>query len=119
MNFAFGYLIYRFFFNIYNFLRHFYVFGTRYILHSWVRTLEKLDRTFAVKINLRHFFAPLYKDYSIIGRILGIIFRTIRIIIGTIIYFFVSILFLGIVLFWIFLLPLILVLIFKNYKFIY
>jgi hypothetical protein len=119
MNFAFGYLIYRFFFNVYNFLRHFYVFGTRYILYSWISTLEKLDRTFAVKINLRHFFAPLYKDYSIIGRILGIIFRTIRIIIGTIIYFFVSILFLGIVLFWIFILPLILVLVFTNYKFIY
>ena len=119
MNFAFGYLIYRFFFNIYNFLRHFYVFGTRYILHFWIGTLEKLDKTFAVKINLKYFFVPLYKDYSLMGRILGIIFRTIRIIIGTVIYFFVSILFLGIVLFWIFLLPLILILVFTNYKFIY
>jgi len=119
MNFAFVYLIYRFFFNIYNFLRHWYIFGTRFILHFWIGTLKKIDKTFAVKINLKYFFAPLYKDYSIIGRILGIIFRTIRIIIGIIIYFFVTILFLGIVLFWVFLLPLILVLIFINYKFIY
>ena len=81
--------------------------------------MENLDKTFAITLNLRYFFAPLYKDYSIMGRILGIIFRTIRIIIGTIIYFFISILFLGIVLFWIFLLPLILILVFTNYKFIY
>ena len=48
--------------------------------------LERLDRLFAVKINLRLLFHPLYRDYSIVGRILGPFFRFIRVGIGSLIY---------------------------------
>ncbi len=40
------------------------------------------DQSFALAITLRHFFEPLYKDYSVIGRILGIVFRSARLAIG-------------------------------------
>ena len=70
-DFALGYLLHRFFYRIFDFFRHWYVGGSRMIAHAFISTLENMDRSFAVKITLQHFFEPLYKDYSIIGRILG------------------------------------------------
>lgn len=104
MNFSLVYLINRFFFRIYAFLQHWYINGTKWIFHYWLSILESLDYSFAVKTNLRHFFEPMYKDYSIIGRILGIMFRSLRILIGGLIYLIISFLFLGLILIW-FLIP--------------
>ena len=56
-------------------------------------TLTAADRSLAVAITLRHFFEPLYKDYSIIGRILGIVFRSARVVIGGVCYFFLALAF--------------------------
>jgi hypothetical protein len=86
MSFSLVYIFGRFFFRIGSFLHHWYVHGTRAIWHAAVGQLEALDRTFAVKVTLRHFFEPLYKDYSPVGRILGIVFRTFRILIGAALY---------------------------------
>jgi hypothetical protein len=40
----------------------------------------------AVIITLRNLFAPLYQDYSIIGRIIGPVFRIFRVILGLILH---------------------------------
>jgi len=85
-DFALGYLLHRFFYRIYDFFRHWYVGGSRLIAHTFISTLENIDRSFAVKITLQHFFEPLYKDYSMIGRILGVFFRSVRILIGGMVY---------------------------------
>jgi hypothetical protein len=90
MDFAPIYLIQRFFYHIFDFFHHWYVDGSRAIANKYILTLEAADQSFAVKITLRHFFEPLYKDYSVIGRILGFIFRTGRIIIGGIVYLLIS-----------------------------
>ena len=58
------------------------------------------DQSFAVAITLRHFFEPLYKDYSVIGRILGIVFRAARVAIGGIFYILIALLFAIIYLVW-------------------
>ncbi|MGB9609022.1 MAG: hypothetical protein ACPL3E_01455, partial [Minisyncoccia bacterium] len=79
-----------FLFRIYEFLNHWYVKGTRWIFHYWISTLESLDYSFAIKVNLKHFFEPMYKDYSLIGRILSIFFRTLRILIGSFVYLIIS-----------------------------
>lgn len=92
-DFAVGYLFYRFFYRIIDFFRHWYVGGSRVIAHGFMITLEHLDQSFAVKITLLHFFEPLYKDYSAIGRVLGIIFRTFRVLIGAVIYLLITICF--------------------------
>ena len=63
-------------------------------------TLEAADQTFAIRITLRHFFEPLYKDYSIIGRILGVIFRTGRVIVGGVVYLLITIMFAVVYLVW-------------------
>lgn len=54
---------------------------------GWVvDRLEEMDYYIAWRETIRHFFEPLYKDYSIIGRFLGVIFRTGRLLVGTVIY---------------------------------
>lgn len=91
MNFAAIYLANRFFYRLTDFFHHWYVDASRVIAHAFISTLESLDRTFAVKITLQHFFQPLYGDYSVIGRIFGIFFRTIRSTIGLAVYLFCAI----------------------------
>ncbi len=101
MNFAFIYIIQRFLYRFVDFFHHWYVDGTRFIAHKFISVLTEMDKSFAVKITLRHFFDPLYKDYSIVGRILGIIFRSIRVAIGGAVYIVFAIVFLFLYLVWI------------------
>ena len=93
-DFALGYLFHRFFYRIFDFFQHWYVGGSRVIAHVFISTLEHIDRSLAVKITIVHFFEPLYKDYSVVGRVLGIIFRTFRIAIGTVVYVVITFFFL-------------------------
>lgn len=101
MDFAPVYLIQRFLYRILDFFHHWYVDGSRLIGHKFISTLEDADRTFALKITLRYFFQPLYKDYTVIGRILGFFFRTARILLGAALYFVIIILFLIFYLAWV------------------
>jgi len=78
------------------FLRRWLVFFRRWYYEAslswWLRVLEKiraLERIFAVKINARLWFQPLYGDYSAVGRVFGPIFRTGRILAGLGLYFFI------------------------------
>ncbi len=64
-------------------------------------TLTRADQSFAVAITLRHFFEPLYKDYSVIGRILGIVFRSVRVAIGGVCYLVIALVFAAVYLIWI------------------
>jgi hypothetical protein len=104
-DFALGYLVHRFFYRIFDFFRHWYVGGSRIIAHAFISTLEDIDRSFAVKITLQHFFEPLYKDYSVIGRILGVIFRSFRVAIGIVIYAVIAVCFAVAYVIWILALP--------------
>ncbi len=92
-DFALGYLFHRFFYQIFHFVKHWYVGGSRIIAHAFISTLESADRSFAVKITFSHFFEPLYKDYSIIGRILGFVFRLGRVVIGLVAYAAIAVVF--------------------------
>jgi hypothetical protein len=82
MDFSVVYLVRRFFYRFLDFFHHWYIDGSRAFGRRFMATLTAADQSFAVAITLRHFFEPLYKDYSIIGRILGIFFRTVRVVIG-------------------------------------
>jgi hypothetical protein len=65
--------------------------GSRLFGRKFIGVLTELDKTFAVRVTLKHFFEPLYKDYTIIGRIMGAIFRTFRVLIGAVIYLVVAV----------------------------
>src|SRR6185436_3340892 len=86
MDFAPIYLVRRFFYRFFDFFTHWYVDGSRAFGRTFIETLANIDQIIALKITLRYFFQPLYKDYTIMGRILGVIFRTLRILLGIIIY---------------------------------
>src|SRR5258708_1824788 len=100
MDFAPAYLLQRFFYRFLDSFHHWYVDGSRAIAHKFIETLENVDRTVALKITVRYFFQPLYRDYSIIGRILGIIFRSGRVVIGVVFYLFITAIFLALYLIW-------------------
>ena len=65
-----------------------------------VLLLEELDRVFALQVNLRYIFHPLYQDRTVIGYILGFIFRSLRIVVGFVIYVIVAIFFVALYLVW-------------------
>ena len=91
---ALGYLAQRFVFRATDFFHHWYVDGSRTAIHALTQTLEQADRRFAVAITVRNFLSPLYGDYSIVGRFLGLVFRSGRIVIGTLCYAFLVFVFL-------------------------
>jgi hypothetical protein len=103
MDFAPVYLVERLLYRIKDFFKHWYVDGSRWWGHKFLNILRGIDQTLALKITLIHFFEPLYRDYSVIGRILGVIFRTGRILIGAVVYLVIAIIFLVIYLAWLFL----------------
>jgi hypothetical protein len=86
MGFAPIYLLNRFVFRLSDFLRHWYINGSRVFASILLSFLERLDHSLALQVSVHYFFRPLYGDYSVIGRILGVIFRTFRIILALVIY---------------------------------
>jgi len=72
--------------SITEFLRHWYVGSTRTYWHFVMNKLERIDYTLAWKITLKNLFQPLYKDYTLIGYILGFFFRIGRLTLSSIIY---------------------------------
>lgn len=91
MDFSLVYLINRFFYRFIDFFHHWYVDGSRWFGRHVLRLFMDLDTTFAVKVTAQHFFEPLYKDYTVMGRILGAIFRALRVIVGLLVYVIVGV----------------------------
>lgn len=115
MSFAPFYLLNRLFFRISDFFHHWYLDGSRSILHRYVSIFEALDQTFALRVTLRYFWRPLYGDYSIVGRIFGFFFRSARILIGAIIYLVLAIIMFALYVVWLALPFLILFLAYRAY----
>lgn len=83
---AVTYLIQRFFYRIWMFFVHWYVGGYIAIGGRFLNILEYLDQTIALRITLRYFWQPLYRDYSVIGYMIGIPARTVRTLAGVVAY---------------------------------
>ncbi len=113
MGFAPVYLVQRFFYRFFDFFHHWYVDGSRAFGRTFITTLAGIDQVIAFKITLRYFFQPLYKDYTAVGRVLGIIFRTGRILIGIVIYPIIAAIFLAAYLAWILIPAVALIYVFK------
>jgi hypothetical protein len=100
MDFAIVYLGRRCIYRFADFFHHWYMDGSRAIGRSFMTTMTAIDQSLAVAITLRHFFEPLYKDYSVIGRILGVVFRTFRVLIGGAFYIVIVLAFALVYLVW-------------------
>lgn len=94
------YLINRFIFRIKEFIRHWYIKSFFIYSQFIVSILEKLDRYFALKITWRHIFEPLYQDRTILGYLLGFIFRFLRLTIGGLFYLLIILTAMGLYLIW-------------------
>lgn len=89
MSSPFVYLVNRFFYRLKEFLRHWYGSSFYIISHKTINLLERLDRFFALRISVRYWLRPLYQDYTMIGYIMGFLFRSVRILAGSIFYFLI------------------------------
>lgn len=83
---AFPYLLARAVYRIKLFFSDWYIGSFRVISRWAIDRLESLDRTWALLITLKNIFQPLYQDHTFTGRILGFIFRSARIVIGSCLY---------------------------------
>ena len=86
MNLSVVYLFKRLVFRVFEFLRHWYVRSARIYSDFILTRFERLDRRFAWKVTLKNLFQPLYKDYTIIGYVIGFLFRSVRLIIAGVVY---------------------------------
>lgn len=82
------------------FFSHWYLGGFRSMARWLIGTLERLDHFFAFRITFRYFGKPLFQDRTVVGYILGFIFRTLRLLVGGIVYFVVIVVAIGVYLIW-------------------
>jgi len=106
MDFSLTYIFYRLFFRIKDFFHHWYADGSRVIFHRFILVLERVDGVLAFRVTLKHIFEPLYGDYTVIGRIIGFIFRFLRLVVGLLLYCILGGIFLMFYLIWL-MLPLV------------
>lgn len=114
MSFFPVYIVGRLFFQIGNFFRHWYVDSFYFMLRKAADLFHDLDRTIAFRVTLYHFFEPLYGDYSVAGRILGPIFRVLRVMLGALAYLILGMLAVLIYLVWLLIPPVLIALIFLQ-----
>lgn len=80
------YLIYRLAYEILAFFKHWYWDSFLLVNKRIRRFLARIDRTVALRITLRNLFQPLYQDYTMLGYTLGLLFRSVRIVLGGALY---------------------------------
>ncbi len=97
---AFNYLARQSAYRLKQFLLHWYSHGYFIFGGRALKTLERLDRVFALKVTWRYFGQPLFKDFTYIGYFLGLIFRASRILVSVIIYALVASIFIAGYLIW-------------------
>lgn len=89
------YLALAFWQKIQGFLEHWYKDSFFFLSEKLHILLKKLDKVFALRTSAQYIFQPMYQDRSIIGYILGFIFRAIRIVVGALTYIFLTLLWLS------------------------
>lgn len=100
MAYALVYAGQRFFYRIWQFLAHWYAHGFLIVGGRTISALEYFDQIVALRITLRFFWQPLYRDYSVIGYFIGIPARAGRVFIGVVTYAIVFAIAAGVYLAW-------------------
>lgn len=96
-----GYVLERLVVRIIDFIHHWYVDASFKFLEIAKTMHQNLEQTLALKATYYHIEEPLYGDYSYAGRVVGFIFRMIRIVLGLFIYLILGVLGGGLYLIWI------------------
>ena len=99
---VFIYIVNRFFYRFFDFLRHWYIKSLFLYFQFVIDFFLKLERKVGLIVNLRYFFQPLYQDYTLLGYLLGIFFRSLRTFLSGVLYVVLFLVFLIIYLIWVF-----------------
>lgn len=77
---------------IYGFFNFWYIRGAKdFLQRKWV-FFRNLEQDMGILINLRMLFQPIYGDYTFAGRLIGPVFRLLRVSLGLALLFFCAIL---------------------------
>ncbi|MDD3006174.1 MAG: hypothetical protein PHX30_01145 [Candidatus Pacebacteria bacterium] len=76
--------------------------------------IKGVGRDIGVLINLKLIFQPIYGDYSLIGKLIGPIFRLCRVFFGILLAIFLSFLIIACYALWLLLPPVALVMFWEN-----
>jgi len=94
------YITTRFVYKLVEFFRDWYI-GFFFLLSRLAsHVFGILDRSLALRVNLHHFFEPLYQDRTILGYVLGFVFRLVRLLAGLGFYLALAIVFVLIYITW-------------------
>ena len=83
-----------------NYLNWYFIFVPKYLLSILFRYINYIDDRFAITIMASYFFVPLFGDTSLVGFVLGFVFRLIRILTGVFVLFVFLINYLIVLVFW-------------------
>jgi len=86
MSYVLSYLFNWFWNGAAEFINHWYVRSFLNMTEYMLNLFSELDKSFALKVNLRNLFKPLYQDRNPIGYSMGFLFRTTRILMALIVY---------------------------------
>lgn len=94
------YLAKTFVFRIGMFFRHWYIDGFLAIYGAWLLFLRMCERQLAIRINIRFLFQPLYQERNIVGYVLGFLYRSVKVLLGGILYVVTGIIACGVFIVW-------------------
>jgi len=97
-----------------DFLLFWYVQGSKDFWRREIKMVKGVERDIGILINLKLIFQPIYSDYSLIGKLIGPIFRLGRVFLGCLFVVFLSGLIIVCYALWLLLPPVALVMICKN-----
>jgi len=106
------YIFYDIFQDFFRFFKFWYQEAIRFIFDEFVKNFLFIEKNFSIRLNLKHFFKPLYGIRSIEAYFYAIPLRIILISISLFLHFFNTLVFLIIFLIWI-IFPILSIFIFK------
>ena len=87
--------------NIALFFEYYFIRQTTVLWRFFFEQFAHLNRVFGITANMKHFFEPLYRDYSFGGYIFAIPWRACLIVAGLISSICLFVLFLSMWIFWV------------------
>ena len=84
-----------------DYIRWYFVFVPRYFLSLLFRYINYIDNKLAITVMIEYFFVPLFGDTTILGFVLGFVFRLIRITFGIVVLFVFLINYFIVLIFWV------------------
>lgn len=83
-----------------NFFTYWYVQSASRFFQAYRETLSTTEETFAISQTIKNISKPLFQDYTLGGRVVGVLLRCVRIIGGLFSYLLLALLFISTYLLW-------------------